>query len=145
VHQSVAQQISEITSIGDFEQLFLTRIDSGFWLTHYNLEKESPSRVKSFGKDFLNHLLINAVVPFVFSLSEYNRDEEYKQRAIEILESLACEKNSIIRKFEQLGFSTASSLDSQGIIELKFALCDKHKCLKCKVGNYIMNNHGATS
>jgi len=144
-HQSVAQRISELTRIGDFEELFSTKIDKGFWLNHYTIEKESAARVKSFGKDFLNHILINAVVPFVFSLAEYNRDDGYKQRAIDILESLTCEKNAIIRKFEALGFPSESSLDSQGIIELKHALCDKYKCLKCKVGNYIMNNHGATS
>ncbi|MEM9051473.1 MAG: DUF2851 family protein [Bacteroidota bacterium] len=139
-HLAIAQTIAEEESLDRIKELFATKIESGFWLTHYTLRKDSLSKPKSFGSDFLNHLVINAVVPFVVSLADYNRQESFKDRAIGFLEELSCEKNSIIHKFGQLGFSTTSSFDSQGIIQLKRKFCDKRRCLNCKVGTQIMNN-----
>ncbi|MCH2214561.1 MAG: DUF2851 family protein [Flavobacteriales bacterium] len=139
-HSAIAQTIAEEKSLERIMELFSTKIESGFWLTHYTMKKESPRKSKSFGADFLNHLVINAVVPFIVSLADYNRQNYLKDTALGFLEDLSCEKNAIIYKFGQLGFSTASSLDSQGILQLKRKFCDQRRCLNCKVGTQIMNN-----
>jgi hypothetical protein len=140
-HSSVARAISEMESPEVLYDFFLVKIEDGFWLNHYTLDSESPARKKSFGGDFLKHLVINAVVPFVFSLADYNRDESHRERAIKLLESLPSERNSIIRSFEKLDFTLESSFDSQGIIQLKSSFCDRKKCLRCKVGIHLMKHY----
>jgi hypothetical protein len=140
-HASVAKAISEMENTKELFDYFSIQIEDGFWLNHYTLDAESTARKKSFGKDFLKHLVVNSVVPFVFSLADYNRDESYKQRSIRLLETLPSERNSIIRKFEQLDFKLSSSFDSQGIIQLKNSYCDSKRCLRCKVGIHLMKNY----
>lgn len=140
-HPSVAKAISEMDNSEDLFEFFSIKIEDGFWLNHYTLDAESTNRKKSFGKDFLKHLVVNAVVPFVFSLADYNRDESYKQRAIGLLEKLPSERNAIIRNFDNLDFKIKSSFDSQGIIELKNSYCERKRCLRCKVGTHLMKNY----
>lgn len=140
-YSSVAAAISKMESTQELFDYFSIQIDEGFWLNHYTLLAESTARKKSFGDDFLKHLVINAVVPYIFSLSDYNRDESYRERAIFLLENLPSERNSIIRNFEKLDFIPESSLDSQGIIQLKNNFCDRKKCLNCKVGIYLMKHY----
>jgi hypothetical protein len=140
-HASVAATIAEMEGIDDIFNFFAVKIDHGFWLNHYTLESESTPRKKSFGSDFLKHIVINAVVPFVFSLADYNRDESYRERAIALLEKLPSESNSIIRNFESLDFKLESSFDSQGVIQLKNNFCNAKKCLRCKVGIHIMKHY----
>jgi len=140
-HTSVARAVSEMETPQELNDFFTVKIAHGFWLDHYTLDAESPSRTKSFGKDFLKHLVINAVVPFVISLADYNRDESYREKAINLLEKLPSERNSIIRSFEKLDFTVKSSFDSQGIIQLKENFCDRKKCLGCKVGIHLMKQY----
>lgn len=140
-HSSVAADISEMDTPKEIFDFFAVNIDHGFWLNHYTLDAESAARKKSFGNDFLKHLVINAVVPYVFSLADYNRDETYRERAISLLEEIPSESNAIIRNFESLGFNLESSLDSQGVIQLKNKFCDTKRCLRCKVGIHIMKNY----
>jgi len=140
-YPSVAKAISEMDCSEDLFEFFSIKIEDGFWLNHYTLDTESTNRKKSFGKDFLKHVVVNAVVPFVFSLADYNRDESYKQRAIGLLEKLPSERNAIIRNFDNLDFKIKSSFDSQGIIELKNSYCERKRCLRCKVGTHLMKNY----
>ncbi|MGB6035938.1 MAG: DUF2851 family protein, partial [Cryomorphaceae bacterium] len=140
-HASVAKSISEMESTEELFAFFSIQIEEGYWLNHYTLDSESTARKKSFGEDFLKHLVVNSVVPFAFSLADYNRDESYKQRSIRLLESLPSERNSIIRKFEQLDFKLNSSFDSQGLIQLKNSFCDEKRCLRCKVGIHLMKHY----
>jgi len=139
-HTAIAQTIVEESELANIKEIFETSLDKGFWLNHFTLNKKSSPKIKSFGTDFLNHLIINAVVPFMISLANYNRDDSLKERGIAFLEQLDGEKNAIIRKFGQLGFTTTSSFDSQGLLQLKRTYCDKRKCLSCKIGIQIMSN-----
>ncbi len=138
---SVARTISDMETPDELFDFFSVKIEDGYWLNHYTLDAESAARKKSFGKEFLQHLVVNAAVPFIFSLADYNRDESFRERAIKLLERLPSEKNSIIRSFEKLDFKIESSFDSQGIIQLKNNFCDRKNCLRCKVGIHLMKNY----
>lgn len=133
--------LPQMDSVDELFRFLATSLDSEFWFYHYTLESHSTRVRKTFGKDFLKHLVINAVVPFTFALAGYNKDISYKSRAIGLLEQLSPEKNSIIRKFELAGYESKSAFDSQGVVELKLKNCDRKKCLNCKIGIYLIRSH----
>jgi hypothetical protein len=86
---------------------------------------------------FIDLLLINVVLPLKFFYmrmhGQYN-DTEF----IDLAQSLAAEKNSIIRKFNALRPKASNMLESQALIQLKTRYCDKKQCLHCAIGNKLI-------
>jgi len=141
----VVDGILNTRSIEGMYELLGSSPEGDFWLRHYTLEAETSPIKKSFGKAFLKHLVINAVVPFVFALADFNKDDSYRNLALDWLEQLSPEKNSIIRKFDMIGFHSHSALDTQGLLELKKHRCDQKKCLNCQIGIHLIRSHAKIS
>lgn len=142
---AIAQRISEANKLDELKRMFSVELDTPFWKTHYNLHAESKSQPKRLGEQRFLIVVINAVVPFLFSLASFNKDAVFQLRAIRFLEDLPAESNSITRKFEKLGFSLKSAFDSQGILGLKKYYCDRLKCLNCKTGIHILRTHAESN
>jgi hypothetical protein len=79
-------------------------------------------------------LIINVVIPFLFVYGEKQNKEYLKNKALEFLEQLPTEVNSIIEKWEKLGVSSRSAFESQALLQLKNKYCDQKKCLNCQIG-----------
>lgn len=141
-HESIARRAAELENVEDARRFFDVTLNDEFWLSHYTLEKTSPSVAKSIGSNVTDLLIINAVAPYQFALSRYNKDVSYRERAINLLESMPSEKNSVVRKFAEMGFVSKSAFDTQGVIQLKHFYCDERKCLSCKVGIHLLKDHG---
>lgn len=138
---ALAQKIIEAEDDKELRALFEVEINDGFWLTHYTLETESKPKPKSIGLNRLDIIIINAVVPFLFALAQYSKDETYKARAMKFLESMKPEQNTKVKKFIELGFPIESALDSQGIIGLFNNQCLHQKCLNCKIGIQLLKTN----
>lgn len=138
----LAHEIMEGSTLQSLQAWFGISLDTPFWKTHYTLKSPSESRIKSVGEDTVNLLIINAVVPFLFSLASWNKDDQYKSLALRFLEEIPAEKNAVLTKFSKLGFRSESALDSQGLIGLKKNRCNPLKCLNCKIGTHILKNNG---
>lgn len=93
------------------------------------------------GKQSMQRILINGVIPFQFALGQHTDKAHLQQAALEMLENLPAEKNRYTRLFEKQGFRLQSALDSQGAIEKHRFHCEKKLCLQCPVGSHIMKNH----
>jgi Protein of unknown function (DUF2851) len=130
-------KIVEATTVQSLENL-LKVVPSEFWLTHYTFEKPSKSIQKTLGKDTIQLLIINTIVPFLFLYGKKRGNDDLKDRAIAFLESTPPEKNSIIEAWETLGTSPKSAADTQGLLQLKNTYCDKKRCLECAVGHAIL-------
>jgi len=141
-HESIARRAAELENVEDARRFFDVTLNDEFWLSHYTLEKTSPSVAKSIGSNVTDLLIINAVAPYQFALSRYNKDVSYRERAINLLESMPSEKNSVVCKFAEMGFVSKSAFDTQGVIQLKHFYCDERKCLSCKVGIHLLKDHG---
>lgn len=83
-----------------------------------------------------NSILINVFVPYLVSL----HDERYIEKAIEILENLPKEKNNVVQKMINFGFSVNNSYHSQAVLEIYSQFCLKKKCLHCSIGSKIINS-----
>ncbi|MDR3046026.1 MAG: DUF2851 family protein [Bacteroidales bacterium] len=109
-----------------------------YWQTHYHFGKCVKSSNLSVGKAAAFSIIINTLVPILFSYSVFHGDETMQNRAVSVLESVEFEENSITRIYREIGFPTGSALDSQAILQLKREYCSKKQCLKCSIGSFIL-------
>jgi len=138
-HRSVHlfSKILEVQNQKEIEDLFGVKL-SGYWLTHYTFDKESAKRNKSFGKEAIRLLTINAIVPFLFLYGNETGEVVFKDKALGLLEELKPEKNTITRGWDNLGMEADSAYQTQALLQLKNEYCDKRKCLECSIGGAIL-------
>ena len=60
------------------------------------------------------------------------------ERAIAFMEDLPAEQNAIVKRWANAGIRVWNALESQGLIQLKAAYCDKKRCLECPVGHHLL-------
>ena len=111
---------------------------SFYWHTHFIFGTKSLFRIKKLGKESVNGILINTVVPFLFCYAIHKDNNELKDRAIQILEQIPPEKNTIVSRWQDFGISAVSSYDSQALLHLKKKYCDEKKCLRCRIGHKVL-------
>lgn len=107
---------------------------SPYWKNHYVFSKEARGHSGRFGESSIHNILINTVAILLFAYGKYVDKESYICRAVSLLESLLAEKNNVISQFEVLGVKAKEAADSQSLLQLKSAYCDRRKCLECGLG-----------
>jgi len=110
---------------------------SEYWDDHYTFGKKSVKRKKQLSKAFIDLLILNTIIPLKFMYAKSVGKENFEE-LLQLYKSINAEKNSVLTKFKELKLETASSVDSQSLIELKTAYCDKQKCLRCEIGNKLL-------
>ncbi len=93
------------------------------------------------GSQFLNHLIINAIIPIKFLYGKHMLNETYCEQALNWLEEIETETNSVVKFWKESGINAKHALHSQALIQLNQNYCAKHKCLSCTIGNHILNQH----
>ena len=132
-------KILEAESVNDFYELLQVE-PSEYWETHYQFNKESVKKSKTLGKSAIDIILINTVIPFLFVYGKSKGLPELQDRAIEFLENMKAEKNSIISKWNELGIKATSAFETQALIQLKNKYCNHKKCLNCHIGNNLIRS-----
>ncbi len=107
---------------------------SSYWKIHYNFSKKGKKTTPNLTTSFIDLILINVYIPYMFSLAILQDDEEKKSTIFEWLNKIKPEKNSIITKWKSIGIDVKTAFDSQALIEQKNEFCSKIKCLKCSIG-----------
>ncbi|MBS1512039.1 MAG: DUF2851 family protein [Bacteroidetes bacterium] len=143
VHQSVHlfSTIRESKTIAALKQL-LDVTANDYWHEHYVPGEKAAFKKKNLGAQTVNNILINTVIPLIFSYGIYHNDYRYKDKAINWLTQLAAEKNNITTAFEKLGVANQSAFDSQALLQLRNIYCNNKRCLDCTVGNILMKPQG---
>ena len=137
---SSTKLFSKIVENPDIEQLkvLFSCEPSIYWKSHYLFGTESPLKDKKLGPLSVDSILINTVVPFLFCYATQKGNEELKGRAIEILEKMPSERNTIITGWHNVGIKSDSAYDSQALLQLKKQYCDERKCLRCRIGHKVL-------
>jgi Protein of unknown function (DUF2851) len=86
----------------------------------------------------IENILINTIIPVLFTYAEHHADEKLKQKAVQWLQELPKEKNRITRQWEDAGVKHITAFDSQALLYLKKNYCNAKLCLSCAVGNSIL-------
>lgn len=136
--QGLYSRIINAIELGKIRLLFHVNA-SEYWQTHYIPGEESPRKNKYIGDASLDIMIINAVVPLVFSYGKRINNESLIDRALNYLEQIKPESNSIVNRFGKYGVLAENAYDSQALIQLKREYCEKKKCMYCRIGHKILS------
>ena len=140
--QGLFSKILETEKANDLKSLFRVKAFE-YWDNHYRFNKPSPRRYsKELGENSIDTIIINVVIPFLFVYGEKQNQHHLKNRALEFLEKLPPEHNSIIEKWENLGVLVRSAFETQALLQLKNIHCIRKKCLNCPIGNKLVKSLG---
>ncbi|MDR0660447.1 MAG: DUF2851 family protein [Prevotellaceae bacterium] len=136
LHRSpnLLDSVLSLENINDYFNLFDVKT-SNYWETHYNFGVESKHKVKQLGRQSIERIISNTVVPFLFTYGKARHNEELRERALTLLESFAPEKNATIEDWAEAGIKAENAFYSQALLQLKQAYCDKQRCLSCFIGS----------
>jgi hypothetical protein len=129
--------VIEANNLEDLKKLF-TVTASPYWNNHYSFNKPSVNRKKVFGEQIFGLIVINVVVPFYFLFGDNQNKLILKDRALEILEQMPAEKNSLINRWAGAGIVAANALESQALLQLQRNYCEPRRCLECTIGHKII-------
>jgi len=131
-------KIKELNNIDEVRNLFNVTCND-YWHYHYTLKDEPTAyEPKKMGKQMIDNIIINTVIPILFAYSNFTNEDDYKIKAMNWLQEIKPEKNNITKQWEQLKIENKSAFDSQALIHLTNNYCNKKMCLQCAVGNKVL-------
>lgn len=110
-----------------------------YWNTHYQFDHPSAMGVKVTGRQLGIHLMLNAVIPVLFTYATLNKQTDMIQRMLLWLQQMPAEQNHITRNFSTLGCKAENAGEAQAMHHLARQYCHEKKCLECAVGAYVLN------
>lgn len=132
-------QILEAGKLNDLITLFKTET-SPYWKDHFRFDKLSPEKTKTLGIASIHLILINTIIPFLFVYGNQKNDKKLQQKAIDWLEEVKAERNTITQKFADIGLQAKNAMHSQALIQLKINYCDEKRCLDCRIGHTLLKS-----
>ena len=136
-------RVKESHLLKDIRQM-LNVTANDYWHYHYVFDEITVFKKKNLGGQMIDNILINTIVPVLFSYGHYHGEISYKDKAIQWLEEIVAEQNAITRGFISLGVKNKTAFDSQALIQLKNEYCNHKRCLDCSIGNKLLNPQTGT-
>jgi len=134
------RMMSRITGIRNLEQamaLFDLSL-SGYWASRYNFGPSTGRALPALSAASARILIINVVVPLLYAYGLQYDDRDMCDRAINMLQELPPEHNSVVRLYTQAGIPCRDAFTSQALIELRRSYCETRKCLYCRFGHRML-------
>lgn len=123
----------EPDTLDEVRRLFLAGT-SPYWDVHYHFGSTTAKRVKQLGAKAVDLVVLNTVIPFLYAYGRHRSEEHLCERAARFMDELKAEDNSIIRQWAAAGLPVRTAADSQALLQLKNAYCDRRDCLRCRFG-----------
>lgn len=133
-------KILKAKNIQELKSLFEKVKTSDFWENHYTFEKISEEKIeKKLSDDFIEILIINAVLPIIYTYFK-NINSEKTDQVLDFYKNLSPEKNSIISSWKKLNVKFSSALETQAFLYHHKHLCSYKNCLNCNIGLKILKD-----
>lgn len=137
-HQ-LLQRCREATDLDALKNSFSISA-SPYWDTHYRFDEVSAETPKKTGDHLLNVIILNAVVPVVFTYGRLNYMNEVEDKAIQWLFEIRPEKNKYLNQWRNYGVRVQNAADSQALLELSVKYCTPRRCLDCNIARSLLEN-----
>ncbi|HEY5369866.1 MAG TPA: DUF2851 family protein [Hanamia sp.] len=139
IHQSehLFSKIKEAQSLSEIKNMLSVEAND-YWHYHYVFDEEAKYKIKTLGKQMIDNIIINTIVPILFSYGLHHDEEIFKEKAIQWLEEIGPEKNTVTKGFEKLNYKNVSAFDSQALLQLKNEYCNQKLCMQCAIANSIL-------
>lgn len=135
--QGTLSDLLHAERVGDIHHL-LDVTASAYWTTHYLFDSPANPRPKRLGRVSADHIIINAIVPVLFALGRIRGVQGLADRALDLLEQLPPEANSMLERWARMGLVADTAARGQALLELKNTYCSARRCLSCGVGNQLL-------
>ena len=112
---------------------------SAYWKNHYVFGKEVKRKPERMGKASVYNIIINTIAPLLVCYGKETGEDHYIDKALQLLETVKAEDNSITRQWNKIGLIVRNASDSQGAIELYNNFCKTKSCLWCTIGTDIVS------
>ena len=126
--------VVEANSREELKHLF-TVAPKGYFSTHLTFNSQGNYSIGPFGKSTVDMLILNLVVPVLYTYGKCTGNEHLLHQALRIMESVEKENNKITRTWKKLNVNSKNGYDSQALIELYLNYCSGKKCLNCALGS----------
>jgi hypothetical protein len=136
-HHQLFEKITTQKNISCFHDIFINK-PNDYWDTHYYFGKPSRKAEKIMGKRSFHLLLINAIIPFLYSYSTFIGYEKLQEYSMYLLDMLPYEENHITKWYQSLGFCAENASHSQALLELHHRYCEKKRCIECVIGQKVV-------
>jgi len=130
-------KIKEAKSVNEVMKM-LNVTANDYWHYHYRLGELADYKAKVLGRQMIENIMVNTIVPLLFAYGLYTKDQRYKDKAIDWLVQIAPEANNITKQWKAHGIENSNAVHSQALLELKKSYCDEKRCLDCAAGNKIL-------
>ncbi len=134
-------RISQLAELFHEEKLNFSRIIEGKSKDEFFRMLEVDSRSFVLSENSKESILINAIIPLIFSYGCYRDEQQMKDKAFELYEQTKVEDNKVTRDWKNAGIKPEHGGDSQGLIQLHNNYCFNHDCLRCVFGHEYMSNN----
>ncbi|MDR1417526.1 MAG: DUF2851 family protein, partial [Prevotellaceae bacterium] len=132
-------KIAKVKTLKDCTEIFSVA-PSEYWSTHYTFGKASKPRGKALGEKSVERIAANFVAPMLFAYGKNRSQQPLCEAAVDLLEQIAPEQNAQVEGWQSMGVKPQSMLESQALLQLKGAYCDRKKCLQCTIGKQILQS-----
>jgi hypothetical protein len=119
-----------------------------YWSEHYNFGKKTEKPYNLLGKERINDIIVNVLVPLVYLYSEVFSDDEIRKNVMRMYTGLRINpKNSVLnlmssQLLEEKGIGIKTPAAEQGVIHLYNFYCMRERCSECKCGKSIVKDAG---
>jgi hypothetical protein len=125
-------------SISELKKIVNTRT-SAYWQTHYVFDKQSSApKSGALSETSKENIIINSVATLWVAYLVHKGENDWFEKVVNLLESIAPEKNKITRTWSEIGVYSKNAFDSQALIELFNHYCKPKNCLSCSIGYHII-------
>ncbi|MFI3265825.1 MAG: DUF2851 family protein [Rikenellaceae bacterium] len=119
-------------STEDLDKLFNVAA-SEYWDTHYTFGLATHKVPKFIGSETIKTLGINVVCFLMFRHGAYTLNQDIKDAALDLLEKIGVEKNTIITNWIKAGIKIDNAYTSQAMLQLYKVYCSQKQCGICQV------------
>ena len=125
----------------DLTNIFLSIQTSDFWKHNYDFNKPSKNEIPAIGKDRVSDIIINVVIPLLYSYSKVFSDEDLFIKVKKLYKtSKDNSKNSVLKVMRsQLDYTQKTIAESQGLIHMHNFFCVHGNCGECKIGEKVFD------
>jgi len=112
---------------------------SPYWQEHYTFGTKSGRRTGHAGRDTLDVITINVIVPMLFVYGDSRGNRRYCDMAVSLLEESGPEKNRITAEWKKIGIEAGLASESQALNHLLNEYCRRRRCLECRIGQKLIS------
>lgn len=139
--QKSSHLFSKVLSARGLPDLYLLFNDlpvNEYWQTHYHFNKKSRHVISQPGLQSIHNIIINTVCVLLCAYGKYTDQPGLMERAIELLEKMPAEANTIVSQYVNAGIKVNCAFTSQALLQLNKCYCSQKKCLNCGIGIKIL-------